>query len=216
MERPFAYNGVEPYIFVSYSHRNCDWVWPIIERLEKDGYRVWYDDGISPGTEWDVNIADHITHCGYFFALITKEYLKSDNCRDELNFVRELKKPLLLVYLEDVELPAEMKMRLGRLQAVQWFAYADEEGAYMKLYSTAGLDVCRKKPEMADGEEGGHGNGPSGPGAAGPHMKRMGRYTPEKAEESRPTIWIRYRRTWIPASWRRSEPDRQPATELQS
>lgn len=186
MERPFAYNGVEPYIFVSYSHRNCDRVWPIIERLEKDGYRVWYDDGISPGTEWDVNIADHITHCGYFFALITKEYLKSDNCRDELNFVRELKKTLLLVYLEDIELPAEMKMRLGRLQAVQWFAYADEESAYAKLYSTAGLDVCRKVPEKEDGEEGGYEKGSAGSGTARPQMKKTGRYMPEKAEESRP------------------------------
>ena len=51
MERPFAYNGVEPYIFVSYSHKNCDRVWPVIDRLEKDGYRVWYDYGISPRTE---------------------------------------------------------------------------------------------------------------------------------------------------------------------
>ncbi|MCR5161219.1 MAG: TIR domain-containing protein [Lachnospiraceae bacterium] len=186
MERPFAYNGIEPYIFVSYSHKNCDRVWPIIERLEKDGYRVWYDDGISPGTEWDVNIADHITHCGYFFALVTKDYLESDNCRDELNFVRELKKPMLLIYLEDVELPAEMKMRLGRLQAVQWFTYTNEENAFVKLRSTAGLDVCWEKPEKADAESGVSGKGPAGTSASGPRVRRPGGYTPEKAEESRP------------------------------
>ena len=186
MERPFAYNGVEPYIFVSYSHKNCDRVWPIIERLEKDGYRVWYDDGISPGTEWDVNIADHITHCGYFFALITKDYLESDNCRDELNFVREIKKPMLLVYLEDVELPAEMKMRLGRLQAVQWFTYTNEENAFAKLRSTVGLDACWEKPVKADAESGGSGKGPGGTADAGPRLRRPGGYTPEKAEESRP------------------------------
>ena len=186
MERPFAYNGVEPYIFVSYSHKNCDRVWPVIDRLEKDGYRVWYDDGISPGTEWDVNIADHITHCGYFFALVSKDYLESDNCRDELNFVRELKKPMLLVYLEDVELPAEMKMRLSRLQAVQWFSYGDEESAFRKLYSTAGLDVCKEKPESSAAEETGQRQESFRPGEERPRMKRPGGYTPEKAEDNRP------------------------------
>ena len=186
MERPFAYNGVEPYIFVSYSHKNCDRVWPVIDRLEKDGYRVWYDDGISPGTEWDVNIADHITHCGYFFALVSKDYLESDNCRDELNFVRELKKPMLLVYLEDVELPAEMKMRLSRLQAVQWFSYGDEESAFRKLYSTAGLDVCKEKPEASAAEETGQRQESFRPGEERPRMKRPGGYTPEKAEDNRP------------------------------
>ena len=41
MERPVAYMGEEPYIFVSYSHKDSERVWPIIARLQADRFRVW-------------------------------------------------------------------------------------------------------------------------------------------------------------------------------
>lgn len=70
-------------------------------------YRIWYGEGIDPGTEWDENIAEHVENCGYFIALLSKAYMESSNCKDELNYARELEKPRLLVYLEDVQLPGE-------------------------------------------------------------------------------------------------------------
>ena len=66
MERPIPYRGEEAYIFVSYAHKDSYRVWPIVARLQLDGYRVWYDEGIDPGTEWDENIASHVKNCGYF------------------------------------------------------------------------------------------------------------------------------------------------------
>lgn len=42
------YEGGEPYIFISYSHKAMGKVIPIVERLYKDGYRLWYDEGIAP------------------------------------------------------------------------------------------------------------------------------------------------------------------------
>ena len=112
------YKGTEPYIFISYSHINQLQALKIVERLQKEGYRVWYDEGIDPGTEWDDNIAEHVLACGYFVALISENYLASENCKDELNLAREENKQRLLVYLEDVTLPAGMRMRLNRLQAI--------------------------------------------------------------------------------------------------
>ncbi len=50
MERPFpAYEGSEPYIFVSYSHEDAAAVYPEIEWLRQQGVNIWYDEGISPG-----------------------------------------------------------------------------------------------------------------------------------------------------------------------
>ena len=51
------YHGSEPYIFVSYSHRNSARAAEIISRLNRSGFRVWYDQGLIPGREWDENIA---------------------------------------------------------------------------------------------------------------------------------------------------------------
>lgn len=46
-----SYKGSDPYIFISYSHKDIDRVFPIIRMLQDDSYRVWYDDGVDPGTE---------------------------------------------------------------------------------------------------------------------------------------------------------------------
>ena len=137
------YDGAEPHIFVSYAHRSRAEVLPVIARMQKDGYRVWYDEGIDPGTEWDENIAVHVEKCTVFLAFISQEYLDSDNCRDELNYARDLKKNLLLIYLQEVKLPSGMALRLNRLQAIHKYTYADEEAFYEKLYSAPELAVCR-------------------------------------------------------------------------
>mgnify|MGYP002625888984 CR=1 FL=1 len=134
------------YIFISYSHKNKDQVIPIIRRLQREGYAVWYDEGIDPGTEWDENIAAHIAGCAYFIAMLSKEFLESSNCRDELYFAREEEKNRVLVYLtEDVQLPVGMRMRLGRLQAIHKYSYADEAEFYEKLLSAQGIEVCKKE-----------------------------------------------------------------------
>ena len=140
MERPVPYKGDKEYIFISYSHRDSQKVWPIISQMQKDGFRVWYDDGIDPGTEWDENIAAHVVGCGYFIAFVSENYLNSENCKDELNFARDRGKPQLLIYLEDVELPQGMAMRMGRNQAIFHNRYTESEKFYAKLYETSEIE----------------------------------------------------------------------------
>ena len=146
-KRAKAYNGDKPYIFISYAHKNGNSVFPIIERLQSQGYRVWYDEGIDPGTEWDENIATHVKKCGYFLAFITPQYIASDNCKDELNYARDLNKERVLVYLEPTELPDGMSMRLNRLQAIHKYTYTNEDLFFDKLFSTDGIDACHSGAE---------------------------------------------------------------------
>ena len=147
-----AYRGNEPFIFASYAHRDEARVAPIFSRILKDGYRFWFDAGIDPGTEWDENIASHIKSCGYLIAFISKNYLASDNCKDELNYARDLNKKRLLVYLEDVTLPDGMAMRLNRLQAIFHHKYTDEENFFKELFQADGIaafrDRAQEKQEM--------------------------------------------------------------------
>lgn len=136
------YRGIKPYIFISYAHTDSKNVFDIINNLQSAEYRVWYDEGIDPGTEWDENIAVHVEKCGYFIALISENYLASSNCKDELNYARELEKPRLLIYLEDVQLPGGMRMRLSRLQAIHKNKYVSETAFMQKLFETKGLETC--------------------------------------------------------------------------
>ncbi|MBP5606207.1 MAG: toll/interleukin-1 receptor domain-containing protein [Ruminiclostridium sp.] len=141
-------NEKYPYIFISYSHRNSEKVVQILKRLCKERYNIWYDIGIVPGTDWDTNIAEHISGCTYFIAFISEEYLESSNCRDEINYARDIEKKMVLIYLSEVSLPSGMGMRLNRLQAIHRINYPDEEAFYMKLFSSEGLDECRLTEEQ--------------------------------------------------------------------
>ena len=143
MKPPVPYRGDEPYIFISYSHKDSRKVWPVIEQMQADGYRVWYDEGIDPGTEWDENIAAHVKNCSFFIAFMSENYLASDNCKDELNYSRDLDKQQLIIYLDKVELPPALAMRIGRHQAIMQYGLKEED-FYDKLYDAQGIELQHK------------------------------------------------------------------------
>lgn len=149
------YSGSEPYIFVSYAHKDKERVIPVLKMLCQRGFRVWYDEGIDPGTEWDDYIAEHVYRCGCMIAFLSANYVASDNCRDELNFARDLQKERLLIYLEETTLPMGMAMRLNRLQAIYQYVYSWEDFAH-KLCNTGILQNCLEQsaaqPEQPDWE----------------------------------------------------------------
>lgn len=136
------YRGEEPYAFISYAHRNKTEVLTIIGRMQAEGCRIWYDEGIDPGTEWAEHIAQQLTSCDYFIAFLSPEYLESTNCLDELSFARDRKKECLLVYLSNVTMPDGIQMRANRLQAVRKYAYKQEESFYRHLFQAKGISRC--------------------------------------------------------------------------
>jgi len=147
-----AYKGKEDYIFISYSHKDSEQVMPIIQQLQQDGYRVWYDDGIELGIEWGGDIATHIIGCRCFLAMMSDNYIHSENCLDEINYSRDLKQKPILVYLEKVELPPEMQMRMGRLQAINKYTYADDV-FYNRLYLSKELEFCKDQKSGVESKE---------------------------------------------------------------
>ena len=151
------YDGEKPYVFVSYAHRDMKAVYSILRDLAGKGMRIWFDEGIDPGTEWDNNIAEHVNGCDSVIAFISANYLASDNCRDELNYARDLKKDRLLIYLEPVELPAGMAMRMNRIQAVNHFRYDRPEDFRAKLmqcrFLARSMDTAGSEPAATPEEE---------------------------------------------------------------
>ena len=90
MERPFsAYEGTEPFIFVCYAHDDAELVYPEITRLRDAGFRIWYDEGISPGSEWSETLAQRIQQCSVFLYFVTPRSVEREHCRVEVNFAFE-------------------------------------------------------------------------------------------------------------------------------
>ena len=79
------YPGNEPYIFISYAHDDTNKVMPIIERLDKDGYRLWYDEGILTAARFNNVIAERIDNCAFMLLFISDNYIASEYCNKELN-----------------------------------------------------------------------------------------------------------------------------------
>ena len=142
--KPIAYGGNEPFIFVSYSHKDKEAVYRLIWEMADEGFRVWYDEGIEPGTGWDDNVASHVENCALFLVLMSPNYLASENCRDELNFARDEGKRIVIVYLENTDLPSGMKLRLSRLYALHRYEMLPQD-FYRKLLSISDIDTVREK-----------------------------------------------------------------------
>ena len=95
MERTPAYEGREPYIFVSYAHKDSAAVLPVIRKLYEEKYRVWYDEGITPGSEWPHNIATHIENADTVAIFTSANSLASINCENEVVRAKELHKNIV-------------------------------------------------------------------------------------------------------------------------
>ena len=135
------YEGTQPYIFVSYAHKNDAAVLEIIGTLQSRGFRIWYDEGIEAGSEWPESIASHLERAQLVLAFLSPAYLQSDNCRKEMHYALTKKKPVINVYLEQTELSPGMEMQIGNLFALMKYTYPSEEYFYDKLFSAELLDA---------------------------------------------------------------------------
>ena len=154
------YEGAEPYIFISYAHADSDEVLPVVEDLYRSGYKVWYDEGIEVGSEWQECIASHLAEAHLVVAFISNSYIKSDNCRREMHYALTKRKKTINIFLEETELSPGMEMQIGNIFALMKYTYPSEEYFYEKLYEapllgsenfrgTAGGYEAAPKPKKA-------------------------------------------------------------------
>ena len=133
---PFdAYKGSEPYIFVSYAHKNSDTVFAHIRTLHDAGFRIWYDEGIDPGTDWSGEIASALNNAATFLVFMSPEAADSYNVRKEIVFAVGKRKHMVCVYIAETELPLGLEMQLGDLQAIPETAIFDKRKFYERLMS---------------------------------------------------------------------------------
>ena len=129
-----------PFVFISYSHLDFERVQSIIDAMSKKGMCVWWDQDIEPGTPWDETIGQHLFDCKCVVALVTKNFMDSTACLDEI-YVGKEKDKLLMVYLEDLELPPKM-YRYMRIQDIRFTAETTADVVCERLSKTELLKGC--------------------------------------------------------------------------
>ena len=108
-----TYSGTDPYAFISYAHADSDAVLPVIGGLDLRHIRLWYDAGIQAGTAWPEVVASHLLHAGTAVFFLSERFLNSQNCIREVHYAVSQRKPMICVYLEQLELPTDLAMQFS-------------------------------------------------------------------------------------------------------
>jgi len=146
-ELPFVpYEGSEPYIFVSYTHKNWDKVKPILVQLHGQGYRLWWDEGIVVGDEWPATIYEHLSKASCMLLFLTSKAVASKWVQKEINVAVKQDIHIAGTFLVKTELPAALKYQLSDVQMLFYEQYRNNAAYLMELRQ--GLPGKTKVPEQ--------------------------------------------------------------------
>jgi formylglycine-generating enzyme required for sulfatase activity len=147
---PFeAYAGAEPYIFVSYAHADGASVFEDLRTLHDRGFRIWYDEGIDPGNEWPDEVAEALLRSSQFLVFLSAAAVESRNVRNEIYMALTQEKPLLAIFIEDVQLNAGLQLQMGAIQALKKFAMPSDRYLKKVTKSLSTIAASTFAPDLA-------------------------------------------------------------------
>ena len=108
-----AYTGEEPYLFVSYSHRDTNQVYPILDELYDRKYRIWYDESCENGNDFRDELRQRIEKAEAVLLFVSQSSMASPFCGMEIIVARENGKRLYPIYLDSAEVPPAFEILLA-------------------------------------------------------------------------------------------------------
>lgn len=108
-----AYSGDEPYLFVSYSHRDSKQVYPILDALYDKKYRIWYDESCENGNDFREELRHRIEKAEAVILFVSAASMASPFCGMEIIVARENGKRLYPIYLEESVVPPAFEILLA-------------------------------------------------------------------------------------------------------
>jgi hypothetical protein len=118
-------------IFLSYARADREAAALIVDLLRRRGIDCWVDqEGILPGTRYDREIERAIRRSGAVVWLVSSNSVLSDYVKFEVMTACHHHKPILPVRLEPIDLadlPAPLNLKLGNVQAWDYFAASAED-----------------------------------------------------------------------------------------
>lgn len=139
------------FAFISYAHKNKIQVQPLIQFLENEGYKIWYDKHIGIGNSWNDDIAVNIEQCNVFIAFISKDYISSDVCQQEFQYARTNNRYILPIRLEEEKMSPGMEMYLSFHQYVPWYNLTKEE-FIARIIEEPHVLECKTEKKKGNGE----------------------------------------------------------------
>lgn len=87
------------HIFISYSHKDKNYVHKLQKALQNEGFDVWIDDRINYGSTWPKVIQRYLDECDAFIIVMTENAYESEWVHNEATRARRKQKPFFALLL---------------------------------------------------------------------------------------------------------------------
>jgi TPR repeat protein len=137
-----VYEGKKPYIYISYAHKDIGRVTPLIRELQDRGFRLWYDTATEVGQTFIECIVERMKNATCMVVFLSRVALESQNCRHEIHYALDQNIPVVVVYMDEVNMPAGMKLLLSTSQFLLRQRYANDTDLMAALAEIPILQPC--------------------------------------------------------------------------
>ena len=139
-----SYSGTEPYLFISYSHADTKTVNKILKVIDKEKYRMWYDDTMEIGDDFRAELRTKIENCFAVLLFVSNSSMNSKFCGMEIITAYKFNKRIYPVFIEDeVEIPPAIKMIFENLQHVKSENIFESDKYLAKLIESLPVETMR-------------------------------------------------------------------------
>ncbi|KPA19204.1 adenylate cyclase [Candidatus Magnetomorum sp. HK-1] len=108
-----------PKVFISYSHKDKNFVFKFAKHLRKRQIRVWLDERIEAGNSWKKEISDAIKSIDYLIWIASPDSIKSEMSQWETILAQIEKKVILPIIYKKCKLPSWA-------DDIQWINYDND------------------------------------------------------------------------------------------
>jgi hypothetical protein len=91
-------------VFLSYAHQDAEKVEGLRQDLEDLAGEVWLDRRLVGGQAWWAEILRQLRGCSLYVLALSAHSVRSEACLAELRYASSLRRPLLVLQIDDVEL----------------------------------------------------------------------------------------------------------------
>lgn len=138
------YIGNDPYLFISYSHADTEIVDRILNRINDEKYRFWYDDTMEIGEDFRNELRVRIEQCYAVILFVSKASMNSKFCGMEIITAFKYSKRIYPVFIEnDVEIPPSIKMVFENIQHVNSENIFESDKYIAKLIESLPVETMR-------------------------------------------------------------------------
>lgn len=116
--RPFDPGREGRFAFISHSHADRGTGFEFLTPLAREGFQLWYDEGLTPTSDWERELRTTIAGSALFILLVSGVSVHRDEVVKETLIAREAGVPILALHLGATPLPADIGF-LGAVQGIE-------------------------------------------------------------------------------------------------